>query len=154
MRYMLSVQRKELRIDHLTLFLIVAMPYAGHFLWRAYHIEDFKWRLHFQSGVAFWRVDLREVYYEGPHHVRGHWRLQSWNTRHTYHRGHDFVTLLGHLYMWPQVWQREWGFRVKWGFSGGVFVLAIGGGGLWRIKGPLSVFIISMGEGGPSMKHG
>ena len=30
-----------------------------------------QWRLHFQFGVAFWRVVLREVYFEGPHRV---WR--------------------------------------------------------------------------------
>jgi hypothetical protein len=41
------------------------------FLWRAYNVEDFKWRLHFQIGVAFWRVVLREVYFEGPNYV---WR--------------------------------------------------------------------------------
>ena len=38
---------------------------------RADYIEDFKWRLHFEFGVAFWRVVLREVYFESPSHV---WR--------------------------------------------------------------------------------
>ena len=47
------------------------MPYTCWFLWQAYYIEDIKWRLHFQFGVAFWRVVLREVYFEGPNRV---WR--------------------------------------------------------------------------------
>ena len=32
-----------------------------HCLWRVGCIEDVKWRLHFQIGVVFWRVVLREV---------------------------------------------------------------------------------------------
>ena len=48
----------------------MTMPYACWFLWRAYYIEDFKWRLHFQFGVAFWRVK-RYVNFEGPNRV---WR--------------------------------------------------------------------------------
>ena len=48
------------------------MPYVCWFLWWADDIEDFKWRLHFQYGVALWRVALGEVYFEG------HWGLQSW----------------------------------------------------------------------------
>ena len=47
------------------------MPYACWFLWWTNYIEDFKWRLHFQFGVAFWRVVLRVVHFEGPHCV---WR--------------------------------------------------------------------------------
>ena len=47
------------------------MPYACWFLWWSHYIEDFKWHLHFQFGVSFWRVILREVYFEGPNHV---WR--------------------------------------------------------------------------------
>ena len=35
------------------------------------YIEDFEWCLHFQFGVVFWRVVVREVDFEG------HWRLQS-----------------------------------------------------------------------------
>ena len=69
---------------YLTSFLVVTMPYACWFLWRAYYIEDIKWHLHFQFEVAllywglqvtssfsiwgyvsFWRVVLREVYFEG-----------------------------------------------------------------------------------------
>ena len=35
-------------------------------------IEDFKWCLHFQSGVAFWKAILRDVYFEGPNwHLKG-----------------------------------------------------------------------------------
>ena len=76
---MLSVQCEELRINHPTLLLIVTMPYyTCWFLRGANCIEDFKWCLHFQFGVAFWRVVLRYVYFEGPNCV---WRLQSWTSR-------------------------------------------------------------------------
>ena len=68
---MFLVQCEELRINHLTPLLVVTMPYTCWFLWRANYLEDFKWGLHFQIGVAFWRVVLREVYFEGPYHV---WR--------------------------------------------------------------------------------
>ena len=61
----------ELRINHLPLLLVVTVPYARWFLWRADYTEDFLWRLHFQYGVACWRVVLREVYFEGPNRV---WR--------------------------------------------------------------------------------
>ena len=64
-------QCEDLSINHLTLLLVVTMPYASWFLWRADYIEDFKWHLHFQLGVAFWRVVLRELYFEEPNHV---WR--------------------------------------------------------------------------------
>jgi len=40
-------------------------------VWWTNYIEDFKWPLHFQFGVVFWRVVLREVYFEGPIRV---WR--------------------------------------------------------------------------------
>ena len=65
------VWREELRINHLTLLFVVIMSYAWWFLWRAKYIEDFKWCLHFQFGVAFWRVVLREVYFEGLNRI---WR--------------------------------------------------------------------------------
>ena len=38
----------------------------------AYYIENFKWHLHFQFGIAFWRIVLREVYFEEQN------RIQSW----------------------------------------------------------------------------
>jgi hypothetical protein len=60
-----------LRIDHRTALLVVTMPYTCWFLWWANCIEDFKSRLHFRIGVAFWRVVWREVYFEGPNHF---WR--------------------------------------------------------------------------------
>ena len=69
--YVFSVQCEESRINHLTQLLVVTMPYACWFLWQAYYVDDFKWRLHFQFGVAFWRVVLREVYIEGPNCI---WR--------------------------------------------------------------------------------
>ena len=70
--YMFLVQCEELRGNHLTPLLVVTMPYACWFLWWwADYIKDFKWRLHFQFGVAFSRVVLREVYFEGPNRI---WR--------------------------------------------------------------------------------
>ena len=69
--YIFLVQCEELRINHVTLLLVLTKPYTCWFLWWANCIEDFKWRLHFQFGVVFGRVVLREVYFEG------HWRLQS-----------------------------------------------------------------------------
>ena len=59
--YMFPVQCEELRINHLTLLLVVTMTYACWFLRRADYTEDFQSRLHFQFGVAFRRVVLREV---------------------------------------------------------------------------------------------
>ena len=64
--YMYPIQCEELKINHLTLLLVVTMPYACWYLWREYYIEDFKWRFLFQFGLAFWRVEMREVYFEGP----------------------------------------------------------------------------------------
>jgi hypothetical protein len=76
--YIFPVQCEKLRLNHLTPLLVVLMPFACWFLWHAQYIEDFKWRLHFQVGVAFGRVVLREVYFEGKIVFEGHWRLQSW----------------------------------------------------------------------------
>ena len=69
--YMFPIECEELRINHLTLLFVMTMPYACWFLWQVEYIEDFKWCLHFQFGVAFWRVVLWEVYFEGPNRV---WR--------------------------------------------------------------------------------
>ena len=68
---MFLVQCEELRINHLTLLLVVTMSYARWFLWRAYYIKDLKWRLRFQFGVAFRRVVWREVYFGVPNRT---WR--------------------------------------------------------------------------------
>ena len=78
--YMFPIQCEELRINCLTLFLVVTLPFACWFLWQAYCIEDFKRRrLHIQFGVAFWRVVWRERYVsKGQIAFEGHWRLQSW----------------------------------------------------------------------------
>ena len=57
----------HLRINHLTLLLIVIMPCACWFLWRADYVEHFKIHLHF----LIWGFVLREVYFEGPNRV---WR--------------------------------------------------------------------------------
>ena len=74
---MFLIQSEELLINHLTLLLVLTMPYACWFLWRANYIKNFKRCLHFKFGVAFWRVVLREVYFEGPNRV---WRISILNT--------------------------------------------------------------------------
>jgi hypothetical protein len=89
--HMFPIQCEESKINCLNMFLVVIVPFACWFLWRAYYIEDFKRRLHFQYGVALWRVVLWEVYLVGPNHVwralktsilnTGHGRLQSWRIR-------------------------------------------------------------------------
>ena len=84
---MFPVQCEESRIDHVTPFLVVTMPYACWFLWHAYYIEGFQWCLHFQFGVAFCRVVLREVCFEGPNRV---WRALKTSILNT---GHDLVTV-------------------------------------------------------------
>ena len=68
---MFLVQCEKSRTNHLKPLLVVTKPYTCWFLRLADYIEHFKWRLRFQFGVAFWRVVLREVYFEGPNHV---WR--------------------------------------------------------------------------------
>ena len=94
--YMLSVQCEELRIKHLTLLLVLTMPYACWVLCRWDYIEDFEWCLHFQFGVVFWRVVVREVYFEGPNRI---WRalktsiLNIVANSHTRLRAHDHCTL-------------------------------------------------------------
>jgi hypothetical protein len=44
------------------------------------YTEDFKWCLHFRFGVAFCRVVLREVYFEGPNRI---WRALKTSTSNT-----------------------------------------------------------------------
>ena len=71
MIHLFSILWRIKNINDLTPLLVVTMPYACGFLWWTNYIEDFKWRLHFRFGVAFWKVVLREVYFEGPNRV---WR--------------------------------------------------------------------------------
>ena len=84
MNYVVHVSRTMWRIRKstiLTLLLVVTMPNTRWFLWRAYHIEDFKWRLHF----AIWGCVLKgcvetwERYYilNGWIVFEGYWRLQN-----------------------------------------------------------------------------
>ena len=77
---MFLVQCEGLRINRLTLLLVVTMPYACWVLWRTHYIEDFTWRLRFQSRVALWRVVLRDVYFEGPNCIEGHLKTSILNT--------------------------------------------------------------------------
>ena len=67
--YIIPIQCEKLRINHLTLLLVVTMPYACWFLWRAEYIEDFRWRLHFAIWGCVLKGCLREVCFEGPHRV-------------------------------------------------------------------------------------
>ena len=70
--YMFLVQCEESRINHLTPLLCIENAlYSCWFLFRADYIENFKWHLHFQSGVALWKVVMRDVYFEGPNRI---WR--------------------------------------------------------------------------------
>ena len=78
MWYMFPVQCEGLRINHLTLLLIVTMPCACWCLWRAYDIEDFKWRLHFEFGLSLERLFWERYVLKGQIAFEGHWRLQSW----------------------------------------------------------------------------
>ena len=81
--YMFPVQCEEVRTNHLTPLLAVTMPYdcCWFFVWQANCIEDFKWRLHFQDGVAFWRGCFEGRYiFEGPNRV---WRASKTSTLNT-----------------------------------------------------------------------
>ena len=77
---MFPTQCEELRINHVTPFLVVTMPYACWFLWQAYYIEDFNWHLHFQFGVAFWRVVLRGIFWRAKLCLKGieDFNLEQW----------------------------------------------------------------------------
>ena len=81
---MLQVQCEELRINHLTLLLVVTMPYACWFLCRAYYIEDFKWHLHF----SLWGCVLKGCYERGIF-WRPKWRLKGIEDFNLEHRPHQ-----------------------------------------------------------------
>ena len=44
------------------------------------HFPVLDWCLHFQFGVVFWRVILREVYFEGPYRVWRTLMTSIWST--------------------------------------------------------------------------
>ena len=48
--------------------------------WLTNYIEDFKWRLHFQFGAAFWKVVIREVHFERPNRIWRALKTSIWNT--------------------------------------------------------------------------
>ena len=73
-----TIQCEELRINHLTLLFVVTIPYTCWFLWRAYYIEDFKWRLHFQLRLHFEGLFWERYILKGQIMFEGHWGLQSW----------------------------------------------------------------------------
>ena len=102
---MFPVECKELRINHLTPLLVVNMPYTCWFLWWANYINNCNWRLHFQFGVAFRRVLLREIYFEGPNRV--------WRALKTSYQGHTVMPSQKHQ---PYVfsWNTWLGFQLAW----------------------------------------
>ena len=107
---MFPVQCEELRINHPTLLVVVTMPYACWLLWRIYYIKDFKWRLHFQFGVAFWRVVWREVYFEGPNRVQRALKTSILNIvcmhlRHMYQTNIKNDYIVNHKLLIPLRWQ-------------------------------------------------
>ena len=69
--YMFPVQCEELRINYLTLLLVVTVPYACWFLWKRIILRTSGAVFILQFGVAFWRVVLRKIYFEGPIYI---WR--------------------------------------------------------------------------------
>ena len=80
MWYMYPVQFEESRINHLTPLLVVTMPYAWWFLWHAYYIEDVKWRLHFQFGVAFFKGCFeRIIFWRAKSYLKG---IEDFNLEH------------------------------------------------------------------------
>jgi hypothetical protein len=65
-QYPYIVMNRCLRLPLLHFLYWQYMSYTCWFLWHVNYIENFKWRLHFLVGVAFWKVVLREIYFEGP----------------------------------------------------------------------------------------
>ena len=95
MWYMFPVQHEELRINYLTLPLVLTMPYTCSFLCQTEYIADSKWRLHFQFGIEFWRVILREVCFEEPNRIWRALKTSILNTiqHHLLHEDHgEFKT--------------------------------------------------------------
>jgi hypothetical protein len=103
--YMFPVQCEVLRINHLTPSLVVRMPYACWVLRRrANYMKDFKWRLHFQFGVAFWRVVLSEEYIlKGQiEHCSGCWNCNTGWKRFL----QSFLYVVGPTYK-LEIWRKE-----------------------------------------------
>ena len=80
---MFPVQCEESKINHLTLLLVMTVLYACWFLWRANYIKDFKWRLHFQFGIAFWRVLFWErcIFWRAKSCLKG---IEDFDLQHWY----------------------------------------------------------------------
>ena len=68
------------RINHLTPLLVVTMSYTCWLLCWADCIEDFKWRLHFQFEVAFWKGCFeRDVFWRAKSCLKG---IEDFNLEH------------------------------------------------------------------------
>jgi hypothetical protein len=117
----------ESRINHLTLLLVLTMPYVCWFLCHADYFEDFKWRLQLWFGVAFWRVVLREVYFEGPNrickalktsilnirrvHKKSGFGPTLWQVFHIYNKG----SMLNPLWsVFPRLWSPPMSLNLTW----------------------------------------
>ena len=66
-------------MNHVTPLLVVTMPCACWFWWWVDYIEDFKWCLHFQFGVAFWKVVLRCIFWRAKSRLKG---IEDFNLEH------------------------------------------------------------------------
>ena len=124
---MFLIQCEELRMKHPTPLHVVTMPYACLFLWQVDYIEDFKWCRHFQSGVAFWRVVLKEVYFEGPNRVR---RTLTTSSIYNITRGCPWPV----GWEWSLAWWVRW---VQWVVLGGVVCCYFLRDGVSRTPPPL-----------------
>ena len=104
MSYMVHASSKseEVRINHLTPLLVMTMSYVCWFMWWVVYIEDLKWCLCSQIGVAFWRVVLWEVYFEGPNRVWRALKTSFLNTDSTTSR------------LWKPRCTRYWGVMECW----------------------------------------
>ena len=96
MWYVFPVQYEELRINHLTLLLVVTMSYTCWFLWRAYHIEDFKWRLIFQFWACVLKGCFGGLVWRAKSCLKG---IEDFNLEHL--SGHVSVNFIAHTSLSP-----------------------------------------------------
>ena len=131
---MFPIQCEEVRINHLTPLLVRKMPYTCWFLWWANGIEDFKWRLHFQFGVAFLNGCFeRGIFWRAKSGLKG---IEDFNLEHCIeahilkkwaHHEHFFRCVLdpmlgvGGPFVWylcihPWTYDPKAMFSMKWEF--------------------------------------
>ena len=76
--YMFLLQCEELRINHVTLFLVATVPYTCWFLWRQIILRTSSDVFVFNLGLRFERLFWEGYILKGKIAFEGHWRLQSW----------------------------------------------------------------------------